>query len=170
MGSFKERHRLPELITALRKCDEAGIEIRALLVGNGPRHSEIQARIESLGIEHRVECTGHISHSAVPTVISACDVLYGAVDVNHVSNPIKCYEYLACERPVITSRTPEFAFIEAINAGVLLSEVTSNRIEHAIKHLNQLPDQELAQMGKSGREYVIENRTWDAIVKASLDS
>ncbi|WP_083867332.1 glycosyltransferase family 4 protein [Natrialba taiwanensis] len=164
VGSVRQRHRLRSLIKAIAICQRQLESIKLLIIGNGPQKEALQSLCDTKDIESRVVFTGHVPHDSVPTYISACDVLYGVSDDDRPSNPIKCYEYLACERPIITSRTPELEFVEELPAGEMLEKVTPERVADAIVDLEHAGRSFRSEMGQRGRKYVAEHHTWDQIV------
>lgn len=166
VGSFKDRHQIDLLLRALSGFDK---EARCLLVGNGPQYGEIKQLIAELGMSDNVLLPGFVSHEEVSTYISACDIMYGVADPEQVSNPIKCYEYLACERPVLTSKTPELQFIEEEGLGVAVTELTEQSVRDGVERLLSKSEDERRRMGERGRTYVIENHTWDQLPKRVLE-
>ena len=107
-----------------------------------------------------------VPHDDLAPYICSCDATYGVVDASNPSNPIKVYEYLACERPVITSATDELGFVAERDLGVALDRVSPETVADAIARLRSLDDDALAEMGRRGREYVVENHTWDRLADA----
>jgi glycosyltransferase involved in cell wall biosynthesis len=116
----------------------------------------------------RVRFVGRVGHEKVPEYIAAFDVGYGVVSEAKASNPIKCYEYLACERPVLSSRFPEMTFIEAVDAGYLVDSVTTEAVVEGICELREAHDRE--SMGERGRRYVIGHATWEQVGQELLSS
>jgi glycosyltransferase involved in cell wall biosynthesis len=162
VGSLKDRHRIEELVRAVAMLPE---DVHFLIVGNGPERDCLERLASKLEISHRVIFTGFVDHDTVPEYVSACDVAYGVKDPNNPSNPIKIYEYLACETPVITSQSPEFEFVSEQDAGVVIDAITPEEIATAIQELRARPNTERRQMGERGRTYVVENHTWDQLVE-----
>ena len=90
-----------------------------------------------------------------PFTRSKLDLLGGIEGLS----PLKVYEYLALERPVIASETFENGFLERINAGKCISPENEKLLANTIIEL--LKDDELRRvMGKNGRSYVVCNYSW----------
>lgn len=166
VGSLAERHELPALLRAAAEHES----VHVLIVGDGEIRSQLEELVRTEGLAGRVTFTGRVDHGDVPTYIAACDVTYGVVGTTRTSNPIKCYEYLACERPVITSSSPEMEFVDRIDAGQVLSEVTVPSVAGAIESLHSKPESDREVMGKRGREHVVENHTWERVAKTVCES
>lgn len=162
VGSVSKRHELPTLLRAVSR--ENGIE--AMIVGDGDLRTELEELAGELGIAHRVRFIGQVDHEEVPEYIASFDVGYGVVSEGKASNPIKCYEYLACERPVLSSRSPEMAFIEEVGAGYLVDSVTTGAVVEGIRELREAQD--LGSMGERGRRYITEHATWEQIGRELL--
>jgi len=162
VGSFKQRHALQELVKAL---DYLPADTKILLVGTGPMETEIRRLVSEHSLDDRVMFTGFVDHSDVNTYISATDVAYGAFYPNAAGNPIKCYEYLACERPIITDDRREFQFVCEHDLGILVESVTPEGVARAISSLRNRTETDRRRMGEKGRNYVLENHTWDRLAE-----
>ncbi|MDG6221527.1 MAG: glycosyltransferase, partial [Candidatus Thermoplasmatota archaeon] len=76
-------------------------------------------------------------------------------------SPLKLFEYMACEKPVLASKVKGFEFLEAEGCGLLASPEDPEAVAKAI--LKMLSDKEkLVEMGKRGRKLVVERYTWEA--------
>jgi glycosyltransferase involved in cell wall biosynthesis len=164
VGSLKDRHMIEKLLLATSDLND----VNALIVGDGPERERLEELVRKERIEERVTFTGNVEHSEVDRYISACDIMYGVVHPDIPSNPIKCYEYLASERPVITSDRREFEFVGEIEVGKTIDTVKTDIISNAIRDMRSLPREDILEMGKRGREYVLENHTWDKLPKMVL--
>jgi glycosyltransferase involved in cell wall biosynthesis len=85
------------------------------------------------------------------------------------ATPIKCFEYLACERPLIVRDIPELSFVAEEEVGVQVGEIDERAIADAVEYLYGLEEGERKAMGKRGREYVLKNHTWDRLVDMVLE-
>jgi glycosyltransferase involved in cell wall biosynthesis len=159
VGTLQKRHRTEML---LRGAAEADRDVSILIVGDGPERSRLEAVANRLDIGETIQFVGAVAHSEVNRYISACDICYGVVDPERPSNPIKLYEYLACERPVITSRTDELEFIQRENFGATLDTLSPESIKTGIEQLGALSATERQEMGHRARNYIQNNHTWTA--------
>lgn len=166
VGSMKDRHAIEEVILAVERLEK---NIKLMLVGDGPKRERLEELSHQRGVEDRVIFTGYVEHHHVAKYIAACDVMYGAMYPEYVANPIKCYEYLASGRPIITDRKKEFEFVEEINAGILIDNVSPETIVDAVRKVKSNSTGELLEMGVRGREYVLENHTWDRLPEMVLE-
>lgn len=162
VGSLKERHRLDVLFEAMAARDDG--RTKALIVGDGPLYDRLKRQVSNLGIDARVSFVGFVDHEEVHRYLSASDVIYGVVDPDRPTNPLKCYESLACARPVITTHTPEFAFIEEVGAGIVIDDLTPRAVADAVDEFRHMEYRERLAMGRRGRSYVLEHHTWAELV------
>lgn len=171
VGSLRERHGLTDLVQGFsafkQKCGPA----KLMIVGDGPLLPDLEDLTERQKIRKDVIFTGYISHSNVSVYMSACNILYGVVvndDPSMASNPIKCYEYLACERPIVTTKTPAFKFVQEERLGVLLNSLSPSEVTRALETLYRERESHKA-MGRRGRQYVIRNHTWARFAEAIVN-
>ncbi|TKX74494.1 glycosyltransferase family 1 protein [Halorubrum sp. GN11_10-6_MGM] len=162
VGSFRKRHQLTQLIEGFNLVQQSSDSVHLLLVGDGPRISHLKNIARNLGINDKITFTGYVEHEIVQEYMNICDVLYAGIDSARPSNPIKCYEYLACAKPIIVTRSSEFEFINKIQCGVLLSDHTPSEICDNIVDIQDLSSSQRKAMGERGRKYVIENHTWES--------
>lgn len=164
VGSLKDRHHVRELLEAAGSADVPGLAV--LVVGDGP--NEERLRDVALDLDVTIIFTGFVGHRDVPTYVASCDLCYGVVDPDVPSNPIKCYEYLSCERPILTSRAPELEFVERHDVGFVVDEIAPDAIAEAIESAADRPRSELEGMGERGRDYVVEHHSWDRLPETIL--
>jgi len=169
VGNIAERHCVEELVRAVALVKDE-IKIRLLIIGNGSQRRELERLAEKLEVPEEVTFVGAVPHDRVSIYINACDLSYGVVDDNSPSNPIKCYEYLACERPVITSDAPELSFVADNDLGYVLDSVTPEEIANAIRAFRYTETDERKDMGQRGRKYILENHTWDVVATEILQN
>ncbi|WP_076145060.1 glycosyltransferase [Natrinema saccharevitans] len=166
VGSLAPRHELSTLFKAAARIDN----VYLLIVGDGTLRDNLEQFATDLGITNRVTFTGRVDHENVPKYIAAFDAGYGVVSPGKASNPIKCYEYLSCERPVITSQKEEFEFVREIDAGVVVDSVSVDEVQVAIERLQTQSRDERRDAGRVGRSYVCKNFTWKGMAKGILES
>jgi glycosyltransferase involved in cell wall biosynthesis len=170
VGSLKQRHGLIPLIHGLSEFKTQSDQlVKLLIVGDGPQREELEALVSQEGLEACVIFRGLVPHYEVPAYISACDVLYGAVDSRLPSNPIKCYEYLSCGRPIITTDVSAFSFVRERNMGCTIGAAKPGEIADAIEKLCLVGEAERSAMGNRGREYVTEHHTWEQFADVIVD-
>lgn len=167
VSTLKPYHVVDEVIHAVGELRPEK-DVKLLIVGDGPEREKLEALTRSKRLTDSVEFTGFVPHEQVYKYIASADILYGANKTGEAGNPLKCYEYLACGRPIIATATPEFSFVEERDFGVTIEETERDSIGNAITELYERDAEQRRRMGAHAREYVLENHTWEAMVDEIL--
>jgi len=161
VGVLREWVDLEPVFRALRDLNK---EIKMVVVGKEGQFKENVELAKNYGVSDKVTFTGMVPYSQVPKYISAMDICLipfkgGAISENAL--PLKLFEYMACEKPVISTELPG---VKAIAGDKVMYAANHREYKEKIEFL--FDDKELRQeMGKSGREFVVENYDWEKIVK-----
>lgn len=137
-------------------------EIKLLIVGKEGKYEENIELAKKYHILDRVIFAGSIPYSQVPKYISAMDVCLIPFIPNEISEnalPLKLFEYMACEKPVIT--TPIAPIIKIVGENVLYATSAEDYREK----INLLyEDSKLRKkLGIKGRS-ISEEYSWEKIV------
>mgnify|MGYP000170984007 CR=1 FL=1 len=167
-GAFYHWHGLDRLVEVVGRLDRPGL--RVLMVGDGEERGRVEARVRAAGLAGRFVFTGRVPYAEVPAYVAACDVCLAAYEPERheatrrlgtlVFDPLKIFEYLAAERPVIVSRSANLEELFADGEHVKMVRAGDARdLAEAIRGL--LDDPEGARrMARRGRERVLERFTW----------
>jgi glycosyltransferase involved in cell wall biosynthesis len=102
-----------------------------------------------------------VPYTKVPLYINASDVCVAPkIPLTSGYSPLKLCEYLACEKPVIASDVSGFEILTEFNMGLLVPPEDEISLAQALIKLLDNPDLGRT-MGRNGRNYVVENRTWE---------
>lgn len=149
----------------LERCPNA----RFLLVGGSSdtERRELIDIAEKAGVGDKFTFTGLVPYEQVPLYINASDVCVilpkGFLRRSGIS-PLKLWEYMACEKPVVASRTDGLEVLEENDSGLLVNSESPEEIAGAIVSLLKNPALR-TDMGKNGRRYVVENRSWQIVAE-----
>jgi len=131
-----------------------------LIVGEEGRYQEIKKMTRDMGIDDIVIFTGSVPYTEVPKYMSCMDTCLIALTTSddcHNCFPLTLLEYMACERPVISTKLR--GVMEAVGNRVLY---TSNSQEMEGHILRLLHDFEYGQrFGSEGRAFVERNYSWE---------
>lgn len=140
-------------------------ESKFLIVGDGPTEEELVKLAKEIAVSDWIIFTGMVPYDKVPLYINASDVCVAPkIPLGSGYSPLKLYEYMACEKPVVATRTSGFEILEGNNAGLLVN--LENLQEFAEAIIKLLQDPELRkQMGENGRKYVVQNHSWESVAR-----
>lgn len=102
VGVLREWVDLTPVYHALKQLDNT----KLLIVGQEGLYLENQEIVKKLDIEDKVIFTGNVPYTDVPKYIAAMDVClipFKDNDISHNAVPLKLFEYMACEKPVIST-------------------------------------------------------------------
>jgi glycosyltransferase involved in cell wall biosynthesis len=163
VGSLKSWHGTDVLLRAFAAVATRHPQSRLLYVGDGPMREALEQLAASLGVSDRVCFAGAVDHAQVPELLAAMQVAvapYLASDEFYFS-PIKVYEYLAAQRPVIASDIGQISSL--IEAGHVLpceaGDVAS--LQQALDSVLEDPATAGAT-AQRGHEWVLAERTWES--------
>jgi glycosyltransferase involved in cell wall biosynthesis len=171
VGTFQQWHGVNDLLKAVQYLNSGTKVLEVLLVG--PYFSEAMKLSESLGLAESVHFTGPVPYSSVPDYINACDVLCAPYNPalselrskGGIGAPLKVLEYMACEKPVITTRVPPIPeAVEDGSTGFLIRPGDVDALGGGIRALVEDPRRARA-MGKEGRMAVASRYSWNALAQ-----
>ena len=142
----------------LEKCPNA----QFLFVGSGPELPSLRSLCSKLDILDQVTFCGAVPYHTVPEYIAASNI--GIISLpsdisTHVASPIKVLEYMAMEKPVISTFAQETSkLIERGQAGIV-TESSPVDISNAVLGLISNPET-AKEMGIKGRVFVEDKYNW----------
>lgn len=158
-GVLREWIDFEPVFQALASLRRKGLDIKFLVIGEEggiSRPKELAARF---GVSEDVIFAGTIPYSSVPEYISCMDVGLIPFRENKVAAsalPLKLFEYMACEVPVISTRVPA---IETVMQEAVLYVSGSQELAKTINNLRQNP-QMGRKLGLEGRNIVERCYDW----------
>jgi len=163
VGSFHFWHGVNNLMEVIKEIITINKNTIFLMVGDGgPMKTKLNEFIGQQGLENRVIMTGYITYEEMPEYIAAMDIvlaLYPNLNFFYYS-PMKIFEYMACGKPVITTKIEQIAeIIIDKNNGFLCDPDNIKQIIHNLTDL--INSEELRKsIGKNARETIVKNYTW----------
>ena len=92
------------LIEAAKYLDD---NYMVLIGGTGPLRDELQAQIETLGLQDRVKLLGYVSDVELPAYFEACDLFCMSSVMKTEAFGIVQIEAMSCGKPVVATKIPE---------------------------------------------------------------
>jgi len=136
-------------------------EARFLIVGDGMMRSELEYMVKKLELQDVFIFTGTVPFEEVPKYINASDVCISIKKPVLPGSPLKVFEYMTCEKPVIATRKSEYGFeiLEEVGAGLLVDPENHREVADAIVDIlnNNIKGH---QMGVKGRKTAVKHYSW----------
>jgi glycosyltransferase involved in cell wall biosynthesis len=137
-------------------------DLKYLIVGDGPLKPLLLEKVLSSGYDKNIYFTGMVNHEEIPFLINLADICVAPLRIG-TGSPIKVFEYMACGKPVVTSRIEGLEFIEAEGAGRLTPPEDITGLEEALSELIEEP-RKREDMGLKGRQIARERFSWESRV------
>jgi glycosyltransferase involved in cell wall biosynthesis len=136
--------------------------VKFVIVGDGPLKSLLLKKVLSSGHDGDIILTGMLNHEEIPFIINLADICVAPLKVV-TGSPIKVFEYMACGKPVVTSRIEGLEFIEVEGVGLLTSPEDIIGLGKALNELIEEPGKR-TDMGQKGVQIVRERFSWESRV------
>ena len=134
-------------------------DMRLLIVGEEGGLEKVKNLAAKYGIADKIVFTGSIPYTQVTSYIPCMDARLTAPKIDPGTQrmlPLKLLEYMACEKPVISTKLAGIQ--EAVQDKVLYATSKTEYQEQIARLYN---DKELGKkMGQQGREFVERNFSW----------
>jgi glycosyltransferase involved in cell wall biosynthesis len=169
IGSFGYWVDFDSLLQATRILLDQHVPVHCTLVGDGPMRTTVEQQIDHLELHEAVDLVGRALHQDVPDWIGAFDVCIApflrARNETIGLSPLKLFEYMACQRPVVATALPGIIeAVESAQAGLLYPLEDQEKLA---QHLYLLYENaELRQAFENhGREYVLKHHSWQGVAE-----
>ncbi|MHA1716386.1 MAG: glycosyltransferase family 4 protein [Promethearchaeota archaeon] len=174
VGAFQPWHGVQNIVKIARDVKKHGCDMKFLLVGDGKLYKTVEDRIKSEKMTDDVILVGPVEYQDVPEYYAAADVGLAPFDIKNYPPlvkygfwwcPVKIFEYLAMEKPIISINAGIIPIIAPHQkAGLLSSPDDYDGIISNLIRLANSPELR-TRYGKFGRKHVIRNFSWKKIGK-----
>jgi glycosyltransferase involved in cell wall biosynthesis len=162
-GSIGRTNALDTLIKCASEMKDHH-NIHFLLLGDGDLLNEYKARVVDL---KNITFAPKVNKSQVQMVLRHCQVLYFSVEDSQVwrygLSLNKLVDYMIAGKPIIASYSGYPSMVNEAQCGIFVPAKDVQALAVAIRAYEHLPKDQLESMGKRGKEWLLENRTWDKI-------
>lgn len=164
VGAFEYSMDLDSIIEAAKILQD----VHFLLVGTGRDFPRIEKKSKDYSL-HNVTLTGGLPHNEAMELILTMDICLNIFNKSKVSDavsPIKLFEYLAHQKPVISTSLEE---VNRIDDDFLYY---ADNVEEIVKQINYITNnwQEAQNKAKKGYEIVKNKFSWTIIAKDFSDA
>jgi glycosyltransferase involved in cell wall biosynthesis len=141
---------------------DTNTKVTLLVIGDGEYLPEIKHRAAAMGLDN-ILFTGGVPYEEMPDYYASATAGMLPLRNNHYDackGPIKLYEYMAMELPVIATEIGEpLEMISKADCGILLPFNNPQKAAHLIVELIQSAER-LQRYGKNGRQYLNEHHSF----------
>jgi glycosyltransferase involved in cell wall biosynthesis len=114
------------------------------------------ARVEYVGWQNRAQVVQHLRSARAGIV-----VLHPTAQYRDATQPVKLFEYMAAQLPVIASNFPAWhKWVEGAGAGIAVDPLDPSAIAGAIESILRDPGR-AESMGRAGRSLVTQTYNWE---------
>ncbi|MDO9045577.1 MAG: glycosyltransferase family 4 protein [Methanobacteriaceae archaeon] len=162
MGWLYEFSGLEELVLDISKVKDDYPKLKLLIVGEGDQYQKLKDIITEKGLQDTVKLSGKRPYDEIPSLISSSDICLLIARNNEIMRnivPIKIYEYLAMQKPVISTELTGVIKEFGLNNGLIYIKGPEKAFETII-NLNQ----EDLNFAKEQARLFIKNYSWDEII------
>lgn len=164
VGVLREWVDMDMLLESLRLVSQSVPNTHLLVVGAEGPITRFKMMASDLDVLDKVTFTGNIPYSEVPEAISAMDVAVIPFKMNEVTQnalPLKLFEYMACEIPVISQRLSPI--VEAVGDNIMYAGCEEELAENTISIMRN--PEVTKEATERCRQMVESDWSWDAICR-----
>jgi glycosyltransferase involved in cell wall biosynthesis len=148
--------------------EEKGLPIHLVIVGDGLMRKSWMKLADDLKLAARVIFVGRVNGDEVPSYIAGFDLGYsGQVQLQSGSmyhSPLKIYEYMAMEKPVLASAFDDAKrIIDEQETGFLFAPGNKEDLKRALVTAYQARGR-VAVLGRAARSQIVARHSWAARV------
>ncbi len=163
-GRFKTMEMEKGISDILKSLRNLPTEVLFLAVGGKKKHrDEYLKQAQQLGVEGKVNLIEHFSQDIVALYQKACDILLMPFPYTehyaYYMSPLKMFEYMASQRPIIASDLPSVREILNESNAILIPPDNPTALAEAITHLLAHPAIGEKLAAQAYRD--VQNYTWD---------
>lgn len=169
IGTLARERRLEILVDTLADLKRRDVAARLLLVGDGETPEDrinILERAAQMGVVDRIEITGFLPREEALERIRVADIGVSPIYPSPIfdgASPTKLVEYLALGLPVVANSHPDQSLVlKGSRAGVCVPW-GARHFARAVHWLARRSDAELAAIGRRGRAWVEDHRSYAGI-------
>lgn len=138
--------------------------VKLFILGEGDLKEVLLTLISKYDLENKVIIHEWINYRELPEYVSMADICILPAYENEIMNdivPIKLYEYMALNKPVISTLLGGIYKEFGKNNGVVYINKSSEVIEKAIELKNK---KMIDDLGEKAHQFVVKNCDWDKLI------
>lgn len=137
---------------------------RFVIAGDGDQREGLMAKARDCP---NVFWVGRVPRREVHAILSSCDLLYFAAHRSKVwdygMSLNKLTDYLLAARPILGSYSGYPSILNEAGCGRFVPASDTNALLRELSAFMEMREQDRVEMGRKGRQWLFENRTWARI-------
>jgi len=167
IGSCYPYHDIDTLIRTVPRLIKNIPQLHIVIVGDGFMLEDWKKLSGSLKLTNHVNFIGYVPFEMANDYINSLDICFAGYKQNTFGFPMKILDYMACNKPVISSRIPAITkYFHESNTFKIVNPENIDLLKNAITDLYQIRNQEI----KTHREFVLNNYTWDHTARKIINT
>ncbi len=160
------------IISAIKLLKDNGDDYALLFAGYGNGEDQLKSFTRDQGLEDRVIFLGLLPYQYMPSLYHFCDVLFAVYPRNFVevigSSSQKVFQYLACGRPVVASRTSGHEALSRKYFGELVDPQDIEELAAAIKKVCESAEYNTIEIAQARHDYIAQKHSYERLVDELL--
>ena len=165
-GSLGKSNALETIIDAVIELSKSNPEIHLVFLGEGPSKTEL---IERSKPSNNITFAPKVKKEMVGSFLKQCDLLYDSVKsvplYEYGLSRNKWMDYMYSGKPMLVSFSGYVSLINEADCGIVVPSENKDALIIAIQDFYQTDQNKLKEMGARGKEYVLQNRTFDVLAE-----
>ncbi len=170
-GSFGVANALDYFVESAKYLKN--LPVALILVGQGPEKEKLQRYVEENNLDNVIFLPS-IPKNSIPNLLSKMDILYIGWRRSPLYrfgiSPNKLFDYMMAGKPIIHAVEAGNDLVAESDCGISIPPEDPVAIAEAIKKLMAMSPLEREEMGRRGREYVINNHDYKILAKRFLEA
>ncbi|WPD19722.1 glycosyltransferase [Thermaerobacter composti] len=173
VGQLHAWQRLDLLIEVLTELRAEDVDLKLVVIGDGPHRAEWESLARRLGQSQHTRFLGRVPWSDVPKYIAGFDIGYvGPVPLSPgvmYLSPLKLYEYAAMSRPILASDFDEARIlVKEASCGYIFRMGNKKDLKRVLRQA-YAEQHKWNEMGRRARKIVVERHSWHARVRDAIN-
>ena len=158
-GWFDEWDRLDMLVSLVGKLRKKGVDVKALLIGDGAVLTEIRRRVKVEKLEDAFIFTGPVKRQEIHDYLSLLDIAVISHS-NNFGSPVVMFEFMALKIPIVAAAVPPICdVLTNAETGCLFEPLNEAAYEQCLAALLENPDK-AKLLAENAFRLVASKNTW----------
>jgi len=167
VGSLSVANNIDFLIEAIQQTQHSA---QYLIIGDGPERRRLDMLVKRKNLP--ISFLGFIPKLEIPDTLAQADICYVGFQFNPLykfgMSANKLWDYMMAGKPIVMSIASCNDPVAEAGCGVTVSSGNSVDLAKALDGILDLSDAEREVMGSNGKQYVIENNSYDVLGKKCI--